>query len=193
MAKRHIKVKLTRPAVIYRVTVGSGLLDNAGVWASASVKAWQQARSLSFLTRPLTSFTESDVESSLTATSVLTVSDFLMSRTSEANTVRNIQRALAAFSTVGRIDTADAVVALGGGVVGDLAGFAAGIYLRGIRYLQIPTTLLAMVDSSVGGKTGVNTDRWQESLGRFPRSRRRPDRSGGSQDITAKGTHGGIL
>ncbi len=48
------------------------------------------------------------------------------------------------------------IVAIGGGIVGDLAGFAASIYMRGIRYIQVPTTLLAQVDSSIGGKTGVN-------------------------------------
>ena len=50
----------------------------------------------------------------------------------------------------------DTVVALGGGVMGDLAGFAAATYLRGLRFVQVPTTLLAMVDSSVGGKTSVD-------------------------------------
>lgn len=59
------------------------------------------------------------------------------------------------------------VVALGGGVVGDLAGFAASIYLRGIAYLQVPTTLLAQVDSSVGGKTGVNLPQGKNLLGSF--------------------------
>lgn len=61
----------------------------------------------------------------------------------------------------------DFVVALGGGVCGDLAGFAASIYMRGIPYVQIPTTLLAMADSSVGGKTGVNTKTGKNMLGTF--------------------------
>jgi 3-dehydroquinate synthase len=58
-------------------------------------------------------------------------------------------------------------VSLGGGVVGDLSGFAASIYLRGVTYLQLPTTLLSMVDSSVGGKTAVNTRFGKNLVGTF--------------------------
>lgn len=61
----------------------------------------------------------------------------------------------------------DCVVALGGGVTGDMAGFAAGCYLRGIRYIQIPTTFLASVDSSVGGKTAVNLGAGKNLAGLF--------------------------
>lgn len=66
-----------------------------------------------------------------------------------------------------RLERGDVIVALGGGVVGDLAGFAAGIVRRGMRFVQIPTTLLAQVDSSVGGKTGINTPRGKNLVGVF--------------------------
>jgi 3-dehydroquinate synthase len=66
-----------------------------------------------------------------------------------------------------RIERGDVVVALGGGVVGDLAGFAAAILRRGVRVVQIPTTLLAQVDSSVGGKTGIDTRQGKNLVGAF--------------------------
>ncbi len=65
------------------------------------------------------------------------------------------------------VTRSDLVVALGGGVVGDLAGFAASIYKRGIDLLQVPTTLMAQVDSSIGGKTGVNLDSGKNLVGTF--------------------------
>ena len=61
----------------------------------------------------------------------------------------------------------DTVIALGGGVVGDLSGFAASLYMRGIRYINIPTTMLAMVDSSIGGKTAVDFHGVKNSVGSF--------------------------
>ncbi|KGJ06234.1 3-dehydroquinate synthase [Paracoccus halophilus] len=66
-----------------------------------------------------------------------------------------------------RIERRDLVIALGGGVIGDLAGFAAAILRRGVRFVQIPTTLLAQVDSSVGGKTGVNSPQGKNLIGAF--------------------------
>jgi 3-dehydroquinate synthase len=65
------------------------------------------------------------------------------------------------------LERGDLVVALGGGVIGDLAGFAASILRRGVRYVQIPTTLLAQVDSSVGGKTAINTPQGKNLVGAF--------------------------
>jgi 3-dehydroquinate synthase len=66
-----------------------------------------------------------------------------------------------------RLERKSCVLALGGGVVGDLAGFAAATYLRGVPYVQVPTTLLAQVDSSVGGKTGVNHADGKNLIGAF--------------------------
>ncbi|MCY3997073.1 MAG: 3-dehydroquinate synthase [Rhodobacter sp.] len=66
-----------------------------------------------------------------------------------------------------RVERGDAVIVLGGGVVGDLGGFATAILRRGVRYVQIPTTLLAQVDSSVGGKTGINSSHGKNLVGAF--------------------------
>ena len=71
------------------------------------------------------------------------------------------------FLAENRLTRSDAIIALGGGVVGDLAGFASAIYLRGIRFVQIPTTLLAAVDSSVGGKTAVDLAAGKNLAGAF--------------------------
>jgi len=70
-------------------------------------------------------------------------------------------------AVAGGLDRHAVVVALGGGVVGDLAGFLAATYLRGIRLVQVPTTLLAMVDSAVGGKTGINLPQGKNLVGSF--------------------------
>ncbi len=70
-----------------------------------------------------------------------------------------------------RVERSTLLIALGGGVIGDLAGFAAAILQRGIDFAQIPTTLLAQVDSSVGGKTGINTARGKNLVGAFHQPR----------------------
>jgi 3-dehydroquinate synthase len=80
-------------------------------------------------------------------------------------------RGIYAFLAQGDADRDSLVVAFGGGVVGDLAGFAASTYLRGIPYIQVPTTLLSQVDSSVGGKTGFNLKEGKNLVGSFHQPR----------------------
>ncbi|MBI5853911.1 MAG: 3-dehydroquinate synthase, partial [Nitrospirae bacterium] len=81
-------------------------------------------------------------------------------------TLRSVARVLDALAAA-RFERRSTVIALGGGVIGDLAGFAALVYQRGIQFVQLPTTLVAQVDSSVGGKTGVNHVLGKNLIGAF--------------------------
>jgi len=87
-----------------------------------------------------------------------------------AKSLRTAERAWA-FLIGNRFERGDAIIALGGGVVGDLAGFVAATFLRGVSYAQIPTTLLAQIDSSVGGKTAVNHRLGKNLIGAFHQPR----------------------
>lgn len=84
--------------------------------------------------------------------------------------LRQVARLYDAFLAKG-LDRSSAVIALGGGAVGDLAGFAAASYLRGIPFVQVPTSLLAMVDASIGGKVGVNLPQGKNLVGAFHQPR----------------------
>lgn len=85
----------------------------------------------------------------------------------EENKNLDTVRSLYTFLIERHFGRKDCLIALGGGVVGDLTGFAAATYLRGIDFIQIPTTLLAQVDSSIGGKTGVDFDGYKNMVGAF--------------------------
>lgn len=89
----------------------------------------------------------------------------------EWNKSRDTWAALSDAMLAARVGRDGAVVAVGGGVVGDVAGFVAATYLRGVPYVQVPTTLLAMIDSSIGGKTGVDTPAGKNLIGAFHQPR----------------------
>jgi 3-dehydroquinate synthase len=94
------------------------------------------------------------------------VSPWLMSDGERHKSLSTAEKALRFLSKTG-LERSDAVIALGGGVVGDLAGFVAATYLRGVALIQVPTTLLAQIDSSVGGKTAVNLPAGKNLIGCF--------------------------
>lgn len=84
-------------------------------------------------------------------------------------TTKNFQQLLSIYQqlTTFQLTRSDAILAMGGGVVGDIAGFVAATYLRGIQFIQMPTTLLAQVDSSVGGKVGIDLPQGKNLIGAF--------------------------
>ena len=94
------------------------------------------------------------------------VSEFIIPAGEQHKTLDNVKR-LYEHLILNRFDRKDCLVALGGGVIGDMTGFAAATYLRGIDFIQVPTTLLSQVDSSIGGKTGVDFDSYKNMVGAF--------------------------
>lgn len=107
----------------------------------------------------------SDLEAALQAADYL-VATLVLPAGEATKSMATIERVLAAAFDL-QLSRSDAMVALGGGVIGDITGFAAAIFQRGIDVVQVPTTLLAQVDSSVGGKTGVNHARGKNLIGAF--------------------------
>ncbi len=94
------------------------------------------------------------------------ISDFVLPAGEENKTLDNIKK-IYEHLILNHFDRKDCLVALGGGVIGDMTGYAAATYLRGIDFIQVPTTLLSQVDSSIGGKTGVDFDSYKNMVGAF--------------------------
>jgi len=166
-ALRSVRVRLGGGAE-YSIEIGAGALDILGEAARRSLHA--RARRVALVSnRRVFDLYGARAEESLRAAG-FTVAHWLMGDGERHKTLRTAGRALEFLSAAG-IERSDAVVALGGGVVGDLAGFAAALHLRGVAFLQAPTTLLSQIDSSVGGKTGVNTPAGKNLVGAFHQPR----------------------
>lgn len=153
----------------YPIHIGTGsidaigtLLQQAGIAGSGNAVALVQDAAVA---RPYGARVEASLRSAGYA--VVTVS---VPSGEASKCLDQLGRLYHAFSAA-RLDRGSAVVALGGGVVGDLAGFAAATYLRGIDLVQIPTTLLAQVDSSVGGKTAIDLPSGKNLVGSFHQPR----------------------
>lgn len=146
----------------YKVKIGSGLLAQLGV-ETATVNAKGVAVIVSDSNVwPLYGAT---AESSLVQAGFSVLSYVFPAGEQQKNAATYLD--LLTFLAKNRITRSDCLIALGGGVVGDLTGFTAATYLRGINYIQVPTTLLAAVDSSVGGKTAIDLDVGKNLVGAF--------------------------
>ena len=164
MIQKPISIKISETSREYKINVGHDLLQNCGDWARNCLANSTNKIALVSNAKVFRLYGAA-VKKSL-ETAGFEVFVWLMKDGEKHKNIRSLENALRFFSA-NKITRSDAVIALGGGVVGDLAGFAAAVFLRGITFLQIPTTLLAMIDSSVGGKTAVNSAFGKNLIGAF--------------------------
>lgn len=146
----------------YDVKIGSGLLRNLGAELSKVCKAGTAAIISDSNVWPL----YGDAAVSALERAGYRVVSFVFSA-GEAHKSGANYLSILNFLAKNQITRSDCIIALGGGVVGDISGFAAATYLRGIAYVQVPTTLLAAVDSSVGGKTAIDLESGKNLAGAF--------------------------
>ncbi len=159
-----VPVKTKSDASAYEVRIGAGLLSSCGDWAAESLGI-SSTKICIISNKKVFRLYGSTVIASLRRTGFHPFVH-LIADGEHAKSFRSLEKTLKFFGE-SALSRTDSVLALGGGVVGDLAGFAASIYLRGVSYLQVPTTLLSMIDSSVGGKTGINTAFGKNLVGSF--------------------------
>jgi 3-dehydroquinate synthase len=157
---RSIEVSLQNHA--YHVHVGSGLLRDAGQYVRAAAPA---KRALLLTDRAVAEHVLPRVRASLEGAGYELVVATIAPGEDSKN-LAGLMPVFDAFLAAG-IDRRTPLIALGGGIVGDMGGFVAATLLRGVPFIQIPTTLLAMVDASVGGKTGVNHRVGKNLIGAF--------------------------
>lgn len=160
------KIEVNIPGeVTYDVRVGATLLRGLGDYCR-SVKAVSNCSQITIITDSnVAPLYLSCVKGSLVSEGY-NVSDIVVPAGEESKSCDVIAEVWNGLAELG-MTRDSAIVALGGGVIGDLAGFAAATFMRGIPVIQVPTTLLAMVDSSVGGKTGINLDFGKNLIGCF--------------------------
>ena len=147
----------------YDVLVGPGLLDDAGVMIAKHFPGVRVA--IVTDANVVQARHAATLEASL-AGNVACLGRIVLTPGEATKSFQQLAQLSEQLLSLG-VERGDLVIALGGGVIGDLAGFAASIVRRGMRFVQVPTTLLAQVDSSVGGKTGINTVQGKNLAGAF--------------------------
>jgi 3-dehydroquinate synthase len=146
----------------YEVIVGQGLLDNAVEWTAPFLK---NKRVLIVTDSHVAPLHEAPLRARF-ETAGFRVDTIVVPAGEQSKSYDGFKFVLDAMLDAG-LDRKDVVLALGGGVIGDLTGFACAVYMRGVDFIQIPTTLLAQVDSSVGGKTAIDHERGKNLIGAF--------------------------
>ncbi len=159
-----VSIEFKYPKSGYAIDIGPDLLPASGEWAKKCLGG--KAGKAALVSNAKVFGLYGDVIKQSLEKAGFDVFVCLIGDGEKFKSFKTLQKTLDNFSE-SRLSRTDVVVALGGGVIGDLAGFAASIYLRGVSFLQVPTTLLSMIDSSVGGKTGVNSSYGKNLIGAF--------------------------
>ncbi len=157
-----MKIIAVNASVKYDVIIGEGLLDSLGEHMARVIAP---CRVCIVTDDTVDSLYGKRAEAALAASGFDFVK-FVIPHGEASKSTKSLVE-LVEFLAESRLTRSDILLALGGGVVGDLAGFAASVYLRGVRFVQVPTTLLAAVDSSVGGKTAVDLCAGKNLMGTF--------------------------
>lgn len=160
MKKQTVNVRTRASSQSYEIEIGAGNLETLGDVAKRVLNAL--ARRVAIISNERVFSLYGEQAASALRAAGFSVSVWLMGEGERHKSIKVLEEALDFLSSA-ELERSDCVVALGGGVVGDLAGFAAATHLRGVSLIQVPTTLLSQIDSSVGGKTGINT-RWGKNL-----------------------------
>ena len=160
---KRVNVKTKHEASNYSIDIRCGGLDGIGAWASTILGPDRKIAVVS--NKKVFGLFGQRFSKSL-AKAGFDAEVCLIGDGERFKDLKTFEKILDFFSK-SDISRTDAVIGFGGGVVGDVASFAASVHLRGVDYLSVPTTLLSMVDSSVGGKTGVNTDLGKNRVGTF--------------------------
>ena len=155
-------IEVTLPGRSYSIVIGEGLIASAGRRIAAVLPG---ARCAVVTDQNVAALYLAPLKASLEAQGLF-LGDAVVAAGETSKSFPVLARLCETLLKLG-VERGDCVVALGGGVVGDLAGFAASILRRGVRLVQVPTTLLAQVDSSVGGKTGIDTPQGKNLIGTF--------------------------
>jgi|SRR5882724_304962 len=163
-----VRVRVPAREIKYEIRIGPGLISDLGKAARKALGHGARRAALISNRKVFDLFGEKVLRA--LRSSGFDCSVWLMKDGEQHKSMRSLEQALTFFSKSG-LERNDVVVALGGGVVGDLTGFAAATYLRGVAFIQVPTTLLAQIDASVGGKTGLNTAAGKNLVGAFHQPR----------------------
>ncbi|MCL1475115.1 3-dehydroquinate synthase [Argonema antarcticum] len=164
-------IHVNLPQNSYEIAIATGSLDKLGAWMSGEEsKSLDLGKKVLIVSNPAIFKRYGETAIASLTTAGFEITTCILPPGERYKTLTSLQKIFDA-ALENRLERSSTMVALGGGVIGDMTGFAAASWLRGINFVQVPTSLLAMVDASIGGKTGVNHPKGKNLIGAFHQPR----------------------